>query len=108
MANWGKIFSRGDIEDRRSYAPVAIGGISLTGVALLFSYRQCRCPVRRWWLLPAAGRRAGEDSTACRRRTRTIFAVAQGAQDVGSLWRFRRRRQAFTTAQGIHGGYAAY
>jgi predicted metalloprotease len=36
MANWGKILSRGDVEDRRSMAPTAIGGISLTGVALLF------------------------------------------------------------------------
>lgn len=34
MADWGKILSRGNVEDRRGLAPVA-GGISLTGVALL-------------------------------------------------------------------------
>ncbi|MBA3724482.1 MAG: zinc metallopeptidase [Candidatus Levybacteria bacterium] len=39
MANWGKLGSRGNVEDRRSFAPAA-GGISLTGVALvlLFNY----------------------------------------------------------------------
>lgn len=39
MANWGRIGSRGNVEDRRGFAPVA-GGISLTGVALvlLFNY----------------------------------------------------------------------
>jgi len=39
MADWFKISSRGDVEDRRSLAPV-MGGISLTGVAviLLFNY----------------------------------------------------------------------
>lgn len=35
MANWGRILSRGNVEDRRSFAP-AVGGLSLTGVALLF------------------------------------------------------------------------
>lgn len=35
MANWRKILSRGDVEDRRSMAPAAIGGLSLTGVAAL-------------------------------------------------------------------------
>ncbi len=35
MANWGKILSRGNVEDRRSYSPAAIGGLSLGGVALL-------------------------------------------------------------------------
>lgn len=38
MANWGKILSRGNVEDRRSMAPAAIGGVSLTGVALLFLF----------------------------------------------------------------------
>ena len=37
MANWGKILSRGNVEDRRSMAP-AIGGIGLTGFALLFLF----------------------------------------------------------------------
>lgn len=37
MANWGKILSRGDVEDRRSFAP-AITGMSLTGVALLLVF----------------------------------------------------------------------
>jgi predicted metalloprotease len=35
MANWGRILSRGNVEDRRSMAPVAVGGLSLTGVAIL-------------------------------------------------------------------------
>jgi predicted metalloprotease len=35
MANWDKITSRGDVEDRRSMAPAAVGGISVTGIALL-------------------------------------------------------------------------
>lgn len=34
MANWGRIGSRGNVEDRRGMAPTAIGGISLTGLAL--------------------------------------------------------------------------
>lgn len=34
MARWGNIGSRGDVEDRRGFAPV-VGGVSLTGVALL-------------------------------------------------------------------------
>ncbi|HUQ85511.1 MAG TPA: neutral zinc metallopeptidase [Candidatus Limnocylindrales bacterium] len=38
MADWGKILNRGNVEDRRSFAPAAIGGISLTGVALLFVF----------------------------------------------------------------------
>lgn len=37
MANWSKISSRGNVEDRRSLGPVAIGGISLTTVALIFA-----------------------------------------------------------------------
>jgi uncharacterized protein len=35
MANWGKILSRGNVEDRRGFAPVAVGGISLTGFVVL-------------------------------------------------------------------------
>jgi len=35
MANWDRIFHRGNVEDRRAMGPAAIGGISLTGVALL-------------------------------------------------------------------------
>ncbi|HVF69520.1 MAG TPA: neutral zinc metallopeptidase [Xanthomonadales bacterium] len=38
MADWNKILRRGNVEDRRSMAPAAIGGISLTGVALLFLF----------------------------------------------------------------------
>lgn len=34
MANWGRLGSRGNVEDRRGLAPAAIGGISLTGLAL--------------------------------------------------------------------------
>lgn len=36
MANWGRITSRGNVEDRRGMAPAAIGGIGITGIALLF------------------------------------------------------------------------
>jgi predicted metalloprotease len=37
MALWDKISSRGDVEDRRSMAPVAVGGgLGLGGIALLF------------------------------------------------------------------------
>lgn len=36
MANWDKILSRGNVEDRRSMGPVALGGgLSVTGLALL-------------------------------------------------------------------------
>jgi uncharacterized protein len=34
MANWGRIGSSGNVEDRRGMAPAAIGGVSLTGLAL--------------------------------------------------------------------------
>ncbi|MFA6981906.1 MAG: neutral zinc metallopeptidase [Patescibacteria group bacterium] len=34
MANWGKIFSRGNVEDRRSMGPVALGGVGLAGIVL--------------------------------------------------------------------------
>jgi predicted metalloprotease len=37
MADWGKISSRGDIEDRRRFAPVA-GGVSLVGVILVIAF----------------------------------------------------------------------
>ncbi|MDQ3239641.1 MAG: zinc metallopeptidase [bacterium] len=35
MADWGKILSRGNVEDRRSMAPAAMGGLSLTGIAIV-------------------------------------------------------------------------
>ena len=40
MANWDKILSRGNVEDRRSFSPAAVGKISLVGVAafLLMNY----------------------------------------------------------------------
>lgn len=40
MADWKKIISRGNVEDRRGLGPGAVGGISLTGVALflVFNY----------------------------------------------------------------------
>ncbi len=37
MANWGRISSRGDVEDRRGFRPAALGGISLTGVLVLLA-----------------------------------------------------------------------
>lgn len=36
MANWGKLGSRGNVEDRRGMRVGAIGGMGITGVALLF------------------------------------------------------------------------
>lgn len=38
MALWDKIHSRGNVEDRRSFAPIAMGGISATGIALLLIF----------------------------------------------------------------------
>lgn len=38
MADWGKVLSRGDVEDRRGMAPIALGGMSLTGVALVIIF----------------------------------------------------------------------
>ena len=40
MADWKKILSRGNVEDRRALAPAAVGGIGLTGILLylLVSY----------------------------------------------------------------------
>ncbi len=38
MANWGRILSRGNVEDRRSFAPAAVGGLSITGVAILLLF----------------------------------------------------------------------
>ena len=35
MADWSRITSRGDVEDRRAFGPVHIGGLGLGGVALL-------------------------------------------------------------------------
>lgn len=37
MAEWGKILSRGNVQDRRSRAPIAMGGISLTGVLVFMA-----------------------------------------------------------------------
>lgn len=34
MANWGKISSRGNVEDRRSLVPVVTGGLGITGIVL--------------------------------------------------------------------------
>jgi uncharacterized protein len=34
MAKWGKISSRGNVDDRRSNAPLAIGGLTLGGAVL--------------------------------------------------------------------------
>ena len=40
MADWKKILSRGNVEDRRALAPAAVGGLGLTGLVLylLVSY----------------------------------------------------------------------
>lgn len=40
MAKWERIFSRGQVEDRRSLTPVAVGTVSLAGIALflVFNY----------------------------------------------------------------------
>jgi len=38
MAQWGRITSRGNVEDRRSLAPVAIGSIGLGGLALMLIF----------------------------------------------------------------------
>lgn len=38
MANWDKILGRGNVEDRRSMAPAAIGGLGVTGIALLLLF----------------------------------------------------------------------
>ena len=35
MANWSRILTRGDVEDRRSFAAPVIGGIGITGFAVL-------------------------------------------------------------------------
>ncbi len=35
MANWGKILSRGNVEDRRSATPTAIGGLGIGGIAII-------------------------------------------------------------------------
>jgi uncharacterized protein len=34
MADWGKILSRGNVEDRRGMSPAAVGGLGATGIAL--------------------------------------------------------------------------
>jgi hypothetical protein len=38
MALWDRIKSRGNVEDRRSMVPVAIGGIGITGLALMLLF----------------------------------------------------------------------
>ncbi len=38
MADWGKILSRGNVDDRRSFAPAAVGGVSLLGVIAVFLF----------------------------------------------------------------------
>lgn len=38
MANWGNILNRGRVDDRRSLAPLAVGGMSLTGVAIILIF----------------------------------------------------------------------
>ncbi len=38
MANWGKILSRGNVEDRRSFGPAAAGGIGIGGLGLLLLF----------------------------------------------------------------------
>lgn len=38
MADWGKILSRGNVEDRRGMAPAAVGGLGLTGLALYLAF----------------------------------------------------------------------
>ncbi len=38
MANWGNLSSRGNVEDRRGFGPIAAGGISLTGLVLLIAF----------------------------------------------------------------------
>lgn len=38
MADWSKILRRGNVEDRRSMAPMAVGGVGVTGIALLFLF----------------------------------------------------------------------
>jgi predicted metalloprotease len=34
MADWGKISSRGNVEDRRSLGPIVVGGLGITGIVL--------------------------------------------------------------------------
>ncbi len=38
MANWDKITSEGSVEDRRGLAPIAMGGMSIVGVAIVFLF----------------------------------------------------------------------
>ena len=38
MAVWDRITSRGDVEDRRSNGPLALGGVGLTGVVLYVAF----------------------------------------------------------------------
>ncbi len=38
MANWDRILSRGDVEDRRSFGPAVFGGSGLIGIVLLLAF----------------------------------------------------------------------
>jgi uncharacterized protein len=38
MALWDRISSRGNVEDRRGFGPVAVGGMSIGGIALLMLF----------------------------------------------------------------------
>ncbi|MCA9370143.1 MAG: neutral zinc metallopeptidase [Pseudomonadales bacterium] len=38
MAQWNKVTSKGNVEDRRGMTPAVVGGVSLTGIALLFVF----------------------------------------------------------------------
>jgi predicted metalloprotease len=38
MADWGKILSRGNVDDRRGQTSTVVGGVTLTGVALVVIY----------------------------------------------------------------------
>ena len=35
MADWSKITSRGNVEDRRSASPLAVGGLGLVGTIIV-------------------------------------------------------------------------
>ncbi len=38
MARWGSLGNRGKVEDRRGFGPVAVGGVSLAGIAALMIF----------------------------------------------------------------------
>lgn len=74
MANWGKILSRGNVEDRRSLGPAVVGGVSITGVVLyllvnIITDGQVKIPLDMLQSLPAENQQSlntsefeGEDS----------------------------------------------